>query len=80
MISFRQHVVTLVAVFLALAVGVVLGGGPLSEVGRDALTSTSAQPKARQGGHATAFGDAFATADRPPAVPREAGWAVAWPW
>jgi len=33
-ISFRTHVVTLVAVFLALAVGVVLGGGPLSEVGR----------------------------------------------
>jgi hypothetical protein len=62
LISFRQHVVTLVAVFLALAVGVVLGGGPLSEVGRDALTSTSAQPKARQGGHATEFGDAFATA------------------
>ena len=34
MISFRNHVVTLVSVFLALAVGVVLGGGPLSEVGR----------------------------------------------
>jgi hypothetical protein len=62
LISFRQHVVTLVAVFLALAVGVVLGGGPLSEVGRDALTSTSAQPKDRQGSNATRFGDAFATA------------------
>ena len=62
MISFRQHVVTLVAVFLALAVGVVLGGGPLSEVGRDAFTSTSAQPKATSGGDASAFGDAFATA------------------
>ena len=65
MISFRQHVVTLVAVFLALAVGVVLGGGPLSEVGRDALTSTSAKPKARQGDAASAFGDAFATAAAP---------------
>ncbi len=65
MISFRQHVVTLVAVFLALAVGVVLGGGPLSEVGRDALTSTSAKPKARQGDPASAFGDAFATAAAP---------------
>lgn len=62
MISFRQHVVTLVSVFLALAVGVVLGGGPLSEVGRDALTSTSAQPKATSGGDESAFGDAFATA------------------
>ncbi|HEY9562184.1 MAG TPA: copper transporter [Nocardioides sp.] len=34
MISFRYHVVTIVAVFLALAVGVALGGGPLSELGR----------------------------------------------
>lgn len=34
MISFRYHLSTLVAVFLALAVGVVLGGGPLSELGR----------------------------------------------
>jgi hypothetical protein len=62
LISFRQHVVTLVAVFLALALGVVLGGGPLSEVGRDALTSTSAQTKPRSGEDASAFGDAFATA------------------
>ena len=29
MISFRSHVVSLVAVFLALAIGVVLGAGPL---------------------------------------------------
>ncbi len=35
MISFRYHLTTLLAVFLALAVGVVLGGGPLSELGRD---------------------------------------------
>jgi hypothetical protein len=62
LISFRQHVVTLVAVFLALAVGVVLGGGPLAEVSRDALTSTSAQPKSRPGEDQSAFGDAFATA------------------
>lgn len=32
MISFRSHVISLIAVFLALAVGVVLGGGPLAEV------------------------------------------------
>jgi len=62
LISFRQHVVTLVAVFLALAVGVVLGGGPLSEVGRDALTAASAQPKTKSVDEATEFGDAFATA------------------
>ena len=29
MISFRYHIVTLVSVFLALAVGIALGGGPL---------------------------------------------------
>lgn len=34
MISFRYHVVTILAVFLALAAGVALGGGPLSEIGR----------------------------------------------
>lgn len=34
MISFRYHVLSLVAVLLALAAGVALGGGPLSEIGR----------------------------------------------
>ena len=32
MITFRHFLTTLVAVFLALAVGIVLGGGPLSDV------------------------------------------------
>ncbi len=31
MITYRHHVVSLVAVFLALAVGVALGGGPLGQ-------------------------------------------------
>lgn len=35
MISFRNHVVSLLAVFLALAIGIVLGGGPMSAVGRE---------------------------------------------
>ncbi len=34
MTSFRYHVVSLLAVLLALAAGIALGGGPLSEVGR----------------------------------------------
>lgn len=34
MIPLRYHVISLVAVFLALAAGIVLGGGPLSELGR----------------------------------------------
>ncbi|MGN0063536.1 MAG: copper transporter [Nocardioides sp.] len=32
MITFRQHVVTIISVFVALAVGVILGSGPFSEV------------------------------------------------
>lgn len=60
MISFRTHVVTLVAVFLALAVGVVLGGGPLSELGRvddntDALEAEVAEVRAEAD-----FADRFA--------------------
>jgi len=33
-ISFRYHVVSILAVLLALAAGVALGGGPLSDLGR----------------------------------------------
>lgn len=41
MISFRHHVVSLVAVFLALAVGVALGGGPLADTDDAAGPATS---------------------------------------
>lgn len=41
MISFRNHVVSLLAVFLALAIGIVLGGGPMSAVGRDTVADSS---------------------------------------
>jgi len=64
-ISFRHHLVSLVAVFLALAVGVVLGGGPLSELGRE--TGDDASPAshetdaaARSANAAAAFADRFA--------------------
>ena len=40
MITLRHHLLTIVAVFLALAAGIVLGGGPLSEVG-PAVTAAS---------------------------------------
>ncbi|MDP3892881.1 copper transporter [Nocardioides sp.] len=46
MISFRHHVVSLVAVFCALAIGVVLGGGPLADVGMGA-TKRLDQERAR---------------------------------
>ncbi|MET0525512.1 MAG: copper transporter [Nocardioides sp.] len=61
MISFRNHVVTLVAVFLALAVGVVLGGGPLSEVGRTTVSS-STTPVQKETADVATFGDTFAEA------------------
>lgn len=62
MISFRHHVVSLVAVFLALAVGIALGGGPLSDLGRDdapAAASTQADPAVAQ---QASFGEEFAAA------------------
>lgn len=39
MITLRHHLLSIVAVFLALAAGIVLGGGPLSEVGPAVTTA-----------------------------------------
>lgn len=61
MIPFRHHIVSLVAVFLALAVGVVLGGGPLSELGRDDQPA-AATTKGRKPQQAASYGDDFAAA------------------
>ena len=41
MISLRHHALTIVAVFLALAVGIVLGGGPLADVGTTVTASST---------------------------------------
>jgi hypothetical protein len=60
-ISFRNHVLTLVAVFLALAAGIVLGGGPLSEVGRSPLASATT-PAEKETADVVTFGDTFAQA------------------
>ena len=74
MISYRHHIVSLVAVFLALAVGVVLGGGPLTDLGRDdpaasadtgpAAIEPSAAPlrrRVRDGVRSEAYGGAWPT-------------------
>ena len=61
MISYRHHIVSLVAVFLALAVGVVLGGGPLSDLGRDDQPA-AATTKERTVRQAASYGDEFAGA------------------
>ncbi len=68
MISFRYHVVSLVAVLLALAAGIALGGGPLSEIGRggdvaaDRAEERSAELSRRldEADQAEGFQDAFA--------------------
>ena len=59
MITYRHHIVSLVAVFLALAVGVVLGGGPLADAGEDpgAESTQSPSPAAEAG---AAYADTFA--------------------
>lgn len=58
MISFRHHLVSIVSVFLALAVGVVLGGGPLTDLGRGPRVATTAgEPRT-----GASFGEAYAAA------------------
>ena len=66
MITLRHHLVSLVAVFLALAVGVVLGGGPLSDLGRvtkaDAARADKSSDRQVEAAAAVAtFTDQFAT-------------------
>ena len=48
MISFRYHVVTLISVFLALAVGIALGGGPLQGEVDDSLVGQIEADRARK--------------------------------
>ncbi len=62
MISFRHHIVSLVAVFLALAAGIVLGGGPLSDLGRDDRPA-AATTQERKADRAASYGDRFAAAN-----------------
>ena len=77
MISFRYHIVSIVSVFLALAVGVALGGGPLKgevdntlveqvEADRKAKADLRAQISALEGGND--FTDEFATRVAPDLV------------
>ncbi|QIG43411.1 copper transporter [Nocardioides anomalus] len=67
MITLRQHVASLVAVFLALAVGIVLGGGPLA--GDDDDTDSARGSAAASGADRpessaadTTYAEAFAAA------------------
>ena len=49
MIDFRYHLVSLISVFLALAVGIALGAGPLKETVGDTLTGQVDQLRAEKG-------------------------------
>lgn len=62
MITYRHHIVSLVAVFLALAVGVALGGGPLSELGRDDQPASATTREQRTVKQTASYGDEFAAA------------------
>lgn len=62
MITYRHHIVSLVAVFLALAVGVALGGGPLAELGRAEGGPAPARAVTQQARLAAGYGDVFAAA------------------
>jgi hypothetical protein len=61
-ISYRHHIVSLVAVFLALAVGVALGGGPLSDLGRDDKPASATTREQRTVARTASYGDDFAAA------------------
>lgn len=65
MISYRHHVVSLIAVFLALAIGVTLGGGPLSDIGRAEAPSSTVLAQDAGAERAQAFAETFATASAP---------------
>jgi hypothetical protein len=76
-ISFRYHIVSIVSVFLALAVGVALGGGPLKgEVDNTLVEQVEADRRAKADlraqiaalGAGNAFSDDFATRVAPELV------------
>ncbi len=60
MIPFRYHALTVVAIFLALAAGVALGGGPLSELGRASQDDPPAQEIPADVERSLRFSGAFA--------------------
>ena len=68
MISLRHHLLTIVAVFLALAAGIVLGGGPLSDVTEPASSRTGPVAKAPGSTPQAVYAEDFAAAVAPQVV------------
>ena len=63
MIDFRYHVISLVSVFLALAVGIVLGAGPLNEGISTGITDQVSQLTSEKNQLRTERDEALATAE-----------------
>ncbi|NYE38183.1 hypothetical protein F4692_003328 [Nocardioides cavernae] len=69
MITLRHHLLTIVAVFLALAAGIALGGGPLSGVGATVATAGSAEESAPAADRVqTDYTEQFVTTLGPPVL------------
>lgn len=68
MISLRHHLLTIVAVFLALATGIVLGGGPLSDVGAQVTSVAAEESGTAEDAVTSAYDEAFAAAVGPTLV------------
>lgn len=82
MIDFRYHLVSIVAIFIALAVGIVLGAGPLQQQLGQTLTSQVSQLRADKADlrsqldtqqHTIDGADQFATAVEPDLVSARLG-------
>lgn len=68
MISLRHHLLTIVSVFLALAVGIVLGSGPLSEVTEPTASTSAPDQRPAPATAQAAYGEGFAAAVGPTLV------------
>lgn len=69
MITLRHHLLTVVAVFLALAAGIVLGGGPLSDVGQTVVaTADDDEPAATDDQARTDYTESYVRALGPGAI------------
>lgn len=68
MITLRHHVLTIVAVFLALAAGIVLGGGPLSDVGTTVTAASRDDAAPADDGGKADYSERFVSTLAPPVI------------
>ena len=68
MITLRHHLLTIVAVFLALAAGIVLGGGPLSDVGTTVTAASRDDAAPADDGGRADYSERFVSTLAPPVI------------